>query len=294
MLEFNDDAHQVIGIDLSHSTYYRGNVLDLRGNVLHRREIAIENSVADDALDKVLQLIDLLRGTLTAPLLGVGIGVPGMVNHEGTVVSAPNLRWHNLPLGASLTQRLNCHVVVANDANLAAYAERIYGNGADDMILVRVGVGVSAGILLNGLPVLGSHSAAGEIGHVTARTVSDRPCVCGREGCLEAWLSTRALRRDLDAASDDEDRAEVLVTAGQALGAILSPIVAALNTSEIVLSGPSRVLTGPLSDSVMDSIRDRVDIDAHGVITLRLSSLDDDIVIRGATAMVMSNQLGIA
>lgn len=293
LLAFNEASYQVIGVDLSHSTLFRGTVLDLRGNALLRREIAINDSVGEEACAKLTQLIMSLQEALTAPLLGVGVGVPGMIDTQGAVVAAPTLGWNGLPLRHELEKQFGCHVVVGNAANLAAYAERIYGNGADDMILVRVGVAVSAGILLNGTPVLGSHCAAGEIGHVTARTTSDRPCVCGREGCLEAWLSTRALRRDLDAAVGEDGRAEVLINAGHALGAILSPIVAALNTSEIVLSGPPLALRGLLSDAVMDSIRERVDIDSHGAIELRQSLLDDDIVIRGATAMVMSHLLDI-
>jgi hypothetical protein len=81
--------------------------------------------------------------------------------------------------------------------------------------------------------------------------------------------------------------------AGEALGAVLAPIVAALNVSEIVLSGPHRVLEGPLAAAVMETIRQRALTEVHGDIVLRLSELGDDIVLRGAAAMVTSQQLGL-
>lgn len=293
LLEFNDEAYQLIGIDLSHSTLYRGAVLNLRGVVLHQREVMIDGSLGTEALKKLIELVKSLREELTAPLLGLGVGVPGVVNPNGVVLDAPNLGWHNLDVWSTLEEHFECHVVVANDANVAVFAEYTYGRGAEDMILVRIGVGVSAGILLDGTPVLGSRFAAGEIGHVTARTESDRLCVCGRKGCLETWLSAKRLKQDLESAIDEEQRTRVLAAAGRALGATLSPIVAALNTSEIVLSGPTRVLDGTLAQSVLQSIQDRAVTAIYGDLVLRMSALGDDIIIRGATAMVMSNLLDI-
>ncbi|WP_334604663.1 ROK family transcriptional regulator [Micromonospora sp. CPCC 205546] len=294
MLEFNEHAYQAVAVDLSHSTLYRGAVFDLGGSVVARRQVEIEGSTGAEALAKVVGLVGALREQVTARLLGIGIGTPGIVDLGGVVLSAPNLGWKDLDLQSVLTERFVCPVVVSNDANATALAERSYGESAADTLLVRVGVGVGAGLLLGGTPVLGSRFAAGEIGHVVVDTRSERACVCGKLGCLETWLSTRRIQEDLSEARTDAEHTRVLAAAGEALGAVLAPIVAAINVSEIVLSGPRRVLEGPLADAAMETIRQRALTEVHGDIVLRLSELGDDIVLRGATAMVMSQQLGIA
>ncbi|WBB79890.1 ROK family transcriptional regulator [Micromonospora sp. WMMD882] len=293
MLEFHERGHQTIALDLSHSTLYRGAVLDLGGTVVARQDVEIAGSAGDDALAKVVGLVGALREQVTAPLLGVGVGTPGIVDVTGVVLSAPNLGWKDLGLRAALAERFSCPVVVANDANATALAERSYGRSAADTLLIRVGVGVGAGLLLDGVPVLGSRFAAGEIGHVVVDVASERQCVCGKAGCLETWLSTRRIQDDLSHARTDAERDGVLAGAGESLGIVLAPIVAALNVSEIVLSGPRRVLEGPLAEAVMETIRRRALTEVHGDIVLRLSDLGDDIVLRGAAAMVMGHELGL-
>src|SRR5699024_5969959 len=98
-------------------------------------------------------------------------------------------------------------VHVANDANAAVMAERRFGAGGEDLLLVTVGSGVGAGLLVGGVPRLGAHSAAGEIGHVVVGTDGGPPCACGKIGCLEAWLSVRNLRRAVTGVDDDARRA---------------------------------------------------------------------------------------
>ncbi|WP_217628864.1 ROK family transcriptional regulator [Micromonospora yangpuensis] len=293
MLGFNEHAYQTVALDLSHSTLYRGAVLDLGGSVVTRRQVEIAGSTGAEAVARVVGLVRELTDEVTAPLLGIGVGTPGIVDLGGVILGAPNLGWQDVNLRSVLTERFACPVVVANDANAAALAERSYGESAPDSLLVRVGVGVGAGLLLGGTPVLGSRFAAGEIGHVVVDSDSDRSCVCGKFGCLETWLSTRRIQEDLSGARTEAEHARVLAVAGEALGRVLAPIVAALNVSEIVLSGPQRVLEGPLAAATTRTIRQRALTEVHGDIVLRLSGLGDDIVLRGATAMVMSQQLGI-
>lgn len=293
LLEFNTAAAHVIGLDLSHSTLYRGALLDLGGEVLARRDVEIDASEGAEALTKVVGLVATLREEATAPLLGIGVGTPGVVDPAGVVLDAPSLGWVDLDLRSILMADFGCPVMVANDANAAVLAERSFGRSSADTILIRVGVSVGTGLLLGGAPVIGSRFAAGEIGHVIVDEATDRQCACGKVGCLETWLSTRRLHQDLSAARDDGGRRSVLAHAGEVLGAALAPVVAALNVAEIVLSGPHRVLEGPLATAAIQTIRRRGLTPVHGEVTLRLSELGDDIVIRGATAMVMSEQLGI-
>lgn len=109
--------------------------------------------------------------------------------------------------------------------------------GDDDLLLITVGAGVGSGLLSGGRLILGSPFAAGEFGHVTVGTDGGPTCACGKDGCLEAWLSVPSLGARL-AAAGPADRDGVLRDAGERLGIAIAPIVGALDLPEIVLSGP--------------------------------------------------------
>ena len=91
-----------------------------------------------------------------------------------------------------------------NDANAAVLAEFGFGGAGLDMMLIKVGHGVGAGLLLNGSPLFGGRFAAGEIGHVVVGTDVGAECVCGKRGCLETWLATPRLDRALAAAASSD------------------------------------------------------------------------------------------
>jgi predicted NBD/HSP70 family sugar kinase len=114
--------------------------------------------------------------------------------------------------------------------------------------------------------------------------------VCGKHGCLETWLATPRLER----AIAHGDRDAVLTEAGQRLGIALAPIVGALNLAEVVLSGPTHLLDGPLIRATGETLRNRTMAEFHGRLTLRMTTLGEDIVMRGAAAMVLSAQLGVS
>lgn len=294
LLDLDRGAFQIVGIDLSEADRFRGALLDLDGTVLHRGELPLGGATGDRALALVVELTASLIDRATVPLLGIGVGSPGVVDLAGVVLSAPNLGWANVDLQQALTERFGTPVVVANDANVAALAEHSFGGAGSDMMLVKVGHGVGAGLLLGGVPLYGSTFAAGEIGHVVVGTDGGPECVCGKHGCLESWLAVPRLEKALAAASDDEARRLVLVQAGQRLGIALAPIVGALNLAEVVLSGPTALLDGPLAEAVVETLHTRTMAEFHGRLTLRMTTLGEDIVMRGAAAMVLTAQLGVS
>ena len=136
-------------------------------------------------------------------------------------------------------------VLVANDANAAALAEHSFGDALSDMMLIKVGHGVGAGLLLDGVPLFGSRFAAGEIGHVVVGTDGGAACACGKHGCLETWLAAPRLTAKLEAAANAAERDDILRRAGERLGIALAPVVGALNLGEVVLSGPARTARWP-------------------------------------------------
>ncbi|MEZ5091283.1 ROK family protein [Nocardioides sp.] len=294
MLVFDDAARQVVGLDLSGATSFRGALLDLRGRVLERREVPLDGATGHDALALVLDLAGQLAALAGRPLLGVGIGSPGVVDLSGVVRSAPNLGWRDLDLRGEVSSALGgVPTRVANDANAAALAEHSFGAGEGDLMVVRIGHGVGAGLLVGGTPLFGSHFAAGEIGHVVVGTDGGRLCACGKHGCLETWLSTPNLHAQMDQ-DGSGDPGAVLREAGRRLGVALAPIVGALDLAEIVLSGPPDLLEGDLAGAAIQTLHERTMPDFHGHLTVRMSGLGDDIVVQGAAVMVLSGQLGVS
>ena len=133
--------------------------------------------------------------TTASPLLGIGIGAPGIIDTStGTVRWSVNLDWAELRLGPLLEQRYGVPVVVANDSHAAALAELTFFHRPrpNNLIVIKVGRGVGAGIILNGQLFQGDGYGAGEFGHVSMGS-ADAPCRCGRDGCLETMTSMRAL-----------------------------------------------------------------------------------------------------
>src|SRR5687768_16272152 len=162
------DGRHLIGLDLGEAAF-TGAVVDLRGNIVRRLSVPLDGRDGDEALQLVYSLVEsLTAGNGASPLLGIGIGAPGLIDSRtGDVRSAVNLAWERLPLGRLVEERFGVPVVVANDSQAAAVAELTFGAVArpENLIVVRVGRGIGAGIILNGQLFHGDGSGAGEIGH---------------------------------------------------------------------------------------------------------------------------------
>ncbi len=294
LLDINREGHRIIGIDLSDTGVFRGALLDLDGGIVTRMEVETEGAEGAEGVAIATRLVLDLVSAADRPILGIGIGSPGVVDLAGTVLSAPNLGWAEVPLQETLEAATGLPVLVANDANAAALAEHSFGHAYGDFMLIRVGRGVGAGLVLGGSLVHGSRFAAGELGHVVVGTDGGALCVCGKHGCLETWLSVPRLRAGLADAPDAASREAVLRTAGERLGIALAPVVGALNLDEVVIGGPVELLDGPLTQAAIETFRARTMAEFHGDLTVRMSDLGQDIVMRGAAAMVLSGRLGVS
>ena len=290
LVDVNRTGLQTIGLDLAEHETLRGAVLDLDGNILVRAERAIADASGQAVVDLVLDLVREVVAAATAPLLGIGVGTPGIVGPGGVVDTAPNLGWTNVPLRDLVTDATGLPVFVVNDADAAVHADHTLGEGGDDLILVKIGRGVGGGLIVGGQRVRGAHFASGEIGHVTVGTDGGATCRCGKVGCLETWVAAPNLARALAASGNDSPLRE----AGERLGIALAPVVAALDLSEVVLSGPEHLLDGVLLDSVERTLRGRLLARPTTHLTVRLAHQSDDIVLRGAAVLVLWDQLGVA
>lgn len=292
LVDLDRAGHRIVGIDLSGSASFIGAVLTLDGDIVARREVDLPE--ADDVVTTVVELARELVADSHAPVLGIGVGTPGVVDDRGVILTAPNFGWAGFDLEGALQSALGLPVLVANDANAAVLAEYTFGGAGDDVLLVKVGRGVGSGLLAAGQPMRGSRFAAGEIGHVTVGTDGGPVCVCGKVGCLEAWLSVPSLSKRLAEASARSDRDGILRDAGERLGIALAPVVGALDLSEIVLSGPIELLDGPLAEATVETLRARTLAQFHDSVRVRMTEQGQDIVLRGAAVMVLSGQLGVS
>ncbi len=293
LVDVNRTGLQAIGVDLAEHEVLRAAVLDLDGNILVRAERPIGDDSGQAVVDTVLDLVHEVVGAATAPLLGIGVGTPGIVGPGGVVDTAPNLGWTDVPLRDIVAAATGLPVFVVNDADAAVHADYTLGEGGDDLVLVKIGRGVGGGLIVGGQRVRGAHFASGEIGHVTVGTDGGAMCRCGKVGCLETWISAPNLEKALAAAAADAPQ-EPLRVAGERLGIALAPVVAALDLSEVVLSGPEHLLGGVLRDALDETLRARLLARTSSDLTVRLAHRSDDIVLRGAAVLVLWDQLGVA
>jgi glucokinase len=130
-----------------------------------------------------------------APYDSLGLGVPGLITRDGSILASPNLTDTNdFRVGPLLSERLGCQVWVENDATCATVAEWMVGaaQGATDFVMVTLGTGIGGGVVAGGQVVRGVHGFGGEIGHMVLDPDGVR-CPCGRRGCWERYASGSGL-----------------------------------------------------------------------------------------------------
>lgn len=201
VLEFDDDAATILGVDLG-ATHVAVALTNLRGAVLawaHERHpvrddpqgaLALASSLAERCLES--------WGGSRRLLLGAGMAVPSPVDparpdHLNDVVMPA---WKGVAVGHPLRRRFRVPVLIDNDANLGALAERWWGAGrdVDDFAYIKLATGIGAGFFVGGKIYRGATGVAGEIGHVSVDPAGE-PCGCGLRGCLVTLVGAPALVR---------------------------------------------------------------------------------------------------
>jgi N-acetylglucosamine repressor len=249
LLSIVADSRYLIGLNLAQDKF-TGAVVNLRGEIKEFVEMPVHDDNGENALQLVYQILDLLTRKKLKPIVGIGVGTPGLVNtREGVVINAVNLEWQDLPLSQLLKKKYKLPVLIVNDSQAAAIGEFVYGSDHapdENLIVVNVIHGIGAGILINGRLFQGDGGGAGEIGHVVVKENGEL-CRCGQRGCLETVSSARAVVKKVKMSSLDEvfssfnegnSKTKVVVEkAGFYLGTSLSNLIGTLNIRKIVLTG---------------------------------------------------------
>src|SRR3954454_19150435 len=310
LLEVDEDARLVVGLDLGEEQFV-GSLVNLRGEIGRTVELPVAGRDGDDAVQLVFDLLDELLSGIAAPLLGIGIGTPGLVDSRtGTIRRAVNLDWRALPLGSIVAERYDVPVNVANDSQAAALAEYTYAGErrVPNLIAIRVGRGGGAGLILRGALCQGDGSGAGEIGH-TVVDDAGALCRCGRIGCLETVAgmgaiearaaATTGVAQDLPAIRRAADRGdpwatEIVNAAGTALGRAIAALIGALDVQRIVLLGPVTELGDRWLTAVRTAATNRALALLADDVEISIGQPTNNVVIRGASALLVARELGLS
>ena len=292
MLQIRPEARNVIALDLSEPGTLRAAVVDLGGGIVERLEVAAEGATGHAALDLVTNLARRAVGAARSPILGIGVGTPGVVSPDGSVLEALAFGWQHIGLRDHLVAEVGQRTYVSNDANVAAIAEYSRGeHGSANLAAVKIGSGVGAGFILNGQPFRGEHSGAGEIGHLVVDPAGPK-CRCGHYGCLETFVTSPNIEEAL--AQPDSDPDAVRNGAAERLGIALAAIVAILDIDQILVSGPRRLLGDKFCEHATASLRTRCLDSVAESVNVSYTSLGDDVILLGAAGLVLSQELGVA
>ena len=255
--------------------------------------------------------------------LGIGMGVPGMVDvRQGKLIFAPNLHWNNVPLRLIWSQRFNLPVFVENEANAAALGEFYFGaaQGVNNFIYLSAGIGLGGGIMLDGKLFRGSMGYASEVGHMTI-VPDGELCGCGKRGCWETQVGPRAVLRrvrvtlkngtpsvlcdlvqgDLERitfesviqAADQGDAVALgaLQEVGAQLGIGVANLVNVFNPELIVLGGALNRASSVLLPIVEKTISENALTPACENVRVAASAHGTDACLMGAVALVLEDIL---
>lgn len=276
---------------------------DLGGRIVDResRPGSTDPRVAMRSLERA---ICRLKGRLgPIPQRAIGIGVAALIDREGHLIFGPNLGWRDVPLAEIASEMLPAPVLIENETNAAAIAERELGSctGISDFIYVSGHSGIGGAIFADGRLFRGADGLAGEFGHIRI-VPGGRPCACGGRGCLEAYASVRAIIDTLAergcpvsdigevamrAEAGDATVLALLAEVGELIGRTLAGSVNALNPSHLVIGGKLTLaapwmlaaLRNALARAAMEQLAARLNIE--------LSPLGADAVLMGGVALAL-------
>ena len=318
LLSLSEDSRYLVGLNLAYNRF-SGAIVNLRGKI--REIVSLPVSVTDHekSLAVVYKILDQLVNAAYQPIIGIGIGTPGLVDTlDGVVVNAVNLDWENFPLARLLKERYQLPVYILNDSQAAAIGEYTFGSGHKDdnnLIVINIQHGIGSGIIVNGRLFQGDGGSAGEIGHMIVVPEGGLRCRCGNYGCLETVASPQAIinhYKKLVSQSDDPRYSrlpgefdldwierqfnsgdllarKVILDAGRFLGLAISNLVGLLNIHKIVIVGIMSPFGEPWLTAICESVlRSSLSKPALDTV-IEIGQLDGNGIILGASAIMANN-----
>lgn len=312
-------SQYVIGADIGGTTVKLG-VFSMEGSLVDKWEIPTRTEeegryILQDIADSCLAYMDK-QGLERKDFAGIGMGVPGTVNEDGSVNTCVNLGWGYREVRREMEEILKIPAWADNDANAAGLGEMWKGGakGMTNLIMVTLGTGVGGGIIIDGKTIRGSHGYGGEIGHITIHPEETLSCNCGRKGCLEQYCSANGIARlaragleswegttrlaDLeeitcrdvfDAAKDGDEYALARVEAfGKDLGMTLANL-AAITDPQVFVIGGGVSKAGKMVTDVVEKYFRRYALAGQREVGFRLAVLGNDAGIYGCARLALGD-----
>lgn len=191
MLTLNRKAGYALGIDLDNNQMIL-TLSDLLGYPVHTETIRLQTKDYDEIVAILLEHIHRMKHKCSRSrygIIGIVIGIHGIVSNDEMIHFVPKLQWRNRNLKADIEKETSLRVYIENNANLCAFAEKVYKhNESDNLLSITMHSGIGLGVLVNGHMMKGHHGYAGEIGHMIVVPDGER-CSCGNHGCWELYAS---------------------------------------------------------------------------------------------------------
>ena len=296
-----------IGINIG-GTNIRVGLVDIHQKLLASRTLPTQietgaQAIIEAAAKAALALLEEHQIQMDQ-CVGVGVGVPGTVDwKQGMVRYSNNIRWENVHLAEKMGKWFPLPVRISNDADCAALGEAVAGAGKEcqDVVMLTLGAGVGGGIILNGNIFEGGGMGGSEIGHMVIAEGGEL-CTCGRRGCLEAYVSVTALKREtrivfgreilpeelFRMAADGDKQAEKMVDDYiRMLGTGLVNVVNIFRPQMVLLGG----VIMEQEEVILPPLRERMERECfggrHGKIPeLAVAALGSDAGIIGAASLI--------
>jgi predicted NBD/HSP70 family sugar kinase len=322
LLTINPQYGHIIGIDVG-ETVIQVSMFDLCFQELYTvfQPLSLEENQPEQVVQHIVNGVEQLfsgSGIRRDQILGVGIGFPGLVEHEaGISIFAPNWGWHDVPIASILESKLGLPMSLDNGAKAMALAESMFGAGrdVDSMAVLLVGTGVGAGIIEGGALYRGAMNSAGELGH-TILEMGGRLCRCGNKGCLESYVgapgiiarySERIQPGDPKLSGDQKEMVRTIIRAAQAGNATAQTVLddtlnyLALGIGNLInLVNPQKIVLGGwvvmmLAEEILPRLSETVSQYALQQPFKRtefgLCKLKEEAVAQGAATLILEQFL---
>jgi predicted NBD/HSP70 family sugar kinase len=283
---------------------------DLAGRVLDRESFTT-NPDSDKTLKRIIDCCRKLMRKKDARIEGIGISLPGLVDHESGIVHfIPHFKWRSWPVAEKVRKATGVPVTVDNDANAASLAELWFGlpeiRDSRDFIMVLVEEGLGTGVVFDGQVYHGEAGAAGEFGHTTIGTGAPTTCAGGSRECWEAFASERAalarykiLKADSadqtsfdqlvkQALDGDQVASEALLETAHYIGVGIANLLAGLSPSTVIVGGIIARAWPLIADRLKKAVEENSI--CRGLPSARIvaSTLGDNPQLMGALSLVLA------
>lgn len=312
MLLINHSAFNVIGVDVGPEQLKCG-ISDLSGKIIERTNIKhkfpLTNEKFLESIKKcIYKLMNNIAPSQVKKIIGIGVAMHGMVDVKaGESLFAPNLSLKNIPIKEELEKEFDIEVKVENDARAMVLGEFMFGHHGDldSMLVLNIGRGIGAGVMINGKLYHGAQDIAGEVGHMIVDLNGDL-CECGNRGCFQTMATGDAIAKRAKkllkdklptnvsgeqiyklAKAGDSDCVNILMETGKIIGIGLTNLIHILNPSKIILGGGVMKAESLIFHPIRETVKKHALTDKAKQTIVEVTKHGDDATLLGAVSLLL-------